>query len=60
MGIRIIAGELRGRRLEVPDLPGLRPTTDRLRETIFNILAHPLEIDPVTSLPGPVRSASRD
>ncbi len=35
-GIRIIAGQWRGRRLPVPDLPGLRPTGDRVRETLFN------------------------
>ncbi|TVS13227.1 MAG: 16S rRNA (guanine(966)-N(2))-methyltransferase RsmD [Wenzhouxiangella sp.] len=34
--IRIIAGRWRGRRLEVPDRPGLRPTGDRARETLFN------------------------
>ena len=37
--MRIIAGSLKGRRLEAPDWPGLRPTSDRLRETLFNILA---------------------
>ena len=37
--MRIIAGTLRGRRLDAPDWPGLRPTSDRLRETLFNILA---------------------
>ena len=37
--MRIIAGELKGRRLEAPDWPGLRPTSDRLRETLFNVLA---------------------
>lgn len=36
--IRIIAGKWRGRRLPVLDYPGLRPTTDRVRETIFNWL----------------------
>lgn len=45
MGVRIIAGECRGRRLEVDDLPGLRPTTDRVRETIFNILAHRIDFE---------------
>lgn len=34
--IRIIAGRWRGRRLGVPDRPGLRPTGDRARETLFN------------------------
>ena len=37
--MRVIAGELKGRRLEAPDWPGLRPTSDRLRETLFNVLA---------------------
>jgi 16S rRNA (guanine966-N2)-methyltransferase len=36
--IRVIGGSLRNSRLEVPDLPGLRPTTDRVRETLFNWL----------------------
>ncbi|MCX7513109.1 16S rRNA (guanine(966)-N(2))-methyltransferase RsmD [Frateuria sp. STR12] len=37
--IRIIGGSLRNSRLEVPDLPGLRPTPERVRETLFNWLA---------------------
>lgn len=36
--IRVIGGNLRNSRLEVPDLPGLRPTSDRVRETLFNWL----------------------
>ena len=36
--IRIIAGKWRGRRLPVLDYLGLRPTTDRVRETVFNWL----------------------
>lgn len=36
--IRIIAGQWRGRKLAVPDRPGLRPTPDRVRETVFNWL----------------------
>ena len=36
--LRIIAGQWRGRKLTFPDLPGLRPTTDRIRETLFNWL----------------------
>ncbi|WP_395792375.1 16S rRNA (guanine(966)-N(2))-methyltransferase RsmD [Aquimonas sp.] len=38
--IRIIGGRLRGSRLPVPDLPGLRPSSDRMRETLFNWLMH--------------------
>ena len=37
--LRIIGGEWRGRKLDFPDHPGLRPTTDRVRETLFNWLA---------------------
>lgn len=37
--IRIIGGQWRGRKLLVPESPGLRPTTDRVRETLFNWLA---------------------
>jgi len=40
--IRIIAGEYRGRRIPVPDRPGLRPTPDRVRETLFNWLGQSL------------------
>lgn len=36
--VRIIAGKWRGRRLKVPDVKDLRPTPDRVRETIFNWL----------------------
>ncbi len=36
--IRIIGGEWRGRKLPVPERPGLRPTPDRVRETLFNWL----------------------
>ena len=36
--IRIIGGSLRGSKLDVPGSPGLRPTPDRVRETVFNWL----------------------
>lgn len=36
--LRIIAGKWRSRKLEFPDREGLRPTTDRVRETLFNWL----------------------
>jgi 16S rRNA (guanine966-N2)-methyltransferase len=36
--VRIIGGAWRGRRLQVPDVAGLRPTPDRVRETLFNWL----------------------
>jgi 16S rRNA (guanine(966)-N(2))-methyltransferase RsmD len=37
--MRIIAGRYKGRRLKAPTWEGLRPTSDKLRETLFNILA---------------------
>jgi 16S rRNA (guanine(966)-N(2))-methyltransferase RsmD len=37
--VRIIAGRFKGRRLKAPRWDGLRPTSDKLRETLFNILA---------------------
>ncbi|MCY3846562.1 MAG: 16S rRNA (guanine(966)-N(2))-methyltransferase RsmD [Acidobacteria bacterium] len=36
--MRVIAGALKGRRLESPRWAGLRPTSDRLRETLFDVL----------------------
>lgn len=37
--VRIIGGQWRSRKLNVPDATGLRPTPDRVRETLFNWLA---------------------
>ena len=37
--MRVIAGRFKGRRLQAPSWEGLRPTSDKLRETLFNILA---------------------
>ncbi len=36
--LRIIGGEWRGRKLRFPEVEGLRPTSDRVRETLFNWL----------------------
>jgi 16S rRNA (guanine(966)-N(2))-methyltransferase RsmD len=41
--MRIIAGEFRSRRLEAPAGLATRPTSDRLRETLFNVLAPRME-----------------
>ena len=41
--IRIIGGKWRGRKLEFPEVDGLRPTGDRIRETLFNWLGQNLE-----------------
>ncbi len=40
--VRIIGGRHRGRLLRFPDVPGLRPTPDRVRETLFNWLGQDL------------------
>jgi 16S rRNA (guanine966-N2)-methyltransferase len=41
--LRIIAGNLKGRKLATPTWPGLRPTSDKLRETLFNVVATRVE-----------------
>jgi 16S rRNA (guanine966-N2)-methyltransferase len=38
--MRIVGGRLRGRALAAPKSNAVRPTSDRLRESLFNILAH--------------------
>jgi 16S rRNA (guanine966-N2)-methyltransferase len=45
--MRIVGGRLRGRALAAPKSAAIRPTADRLREALFNILAHAYG-DPVT------------
>jgi 16S rRNA (guanine966-N2)-methyltransferase len=45
--VRIVGGRLRGRALTGPKTDGIRPTADRLRESLFNILIHGYG-DPVT------------
>ena len=41
--MRVIAGKYRSRRLRTPGFLGVRPTSDRLRETLFNILGPSVE-----------------
>src|SRR5438270_8498155 len=45
--MRIVGGRLRGRALAAPKSQAIRPTADRLRESLFNILIHAYG-DPVT------------
>ena len=45
--MRIVGGRLRGRALAAPKSQGIRPTADRLRESVFNILIHAYG-DPIT------------
>jgi len=41
--VRIVAGSLRGRPLSTPSDMSIRPTSDRVREAMFNIIAHGLD-----------------
>ncbi|MGO9755131.1 MAG: 16S rRNA (guanine(966)-N(2))-methyltransferase RsmD [Roseiarcus sp.] len=45
--MRVVGGRLRGRALAAPKSKAIRPTADRLRESLFNILVHAFD-DPVT------------
>jgi 16S rRNA (guanine966-N2)-methyltransferase len=45
--MRVVAGKFRGRALKGPASDSIRPTSDRLREAVFNILLHAYD-DPVT------------
>jgi 16S rRNA (guanine966-N2)-methyltransferase len=45
--MRIVGGRLRGRSLAAPKSRAIRPTADRLREALFNILIHAYD-DPVS------------
>jgi 16S rRNA (guanine966-N2)-methyltransferase len=38
--MRIVAGRLKGRAIASPTHDGLRPTSDRVREAVFNVLTH--------------------
>ena len=55
--MRIVGGSLRGRRLLAPADQRIRPTGERIREALFNILAHrqpalPLDVDVVDAFAG--------
>ncbi|MGA8651790.1 MAG: 16S rRNA (guanine(966)-N(2))-methyltransferase RsmD [Xanthobacteraceae bacterium] len=45
--MRVVGGRLRGRPIAAPKSKAIRPTADRLRESLFNILVHSFD-DPVT------------
>ena len=45
--MRVVGGALRGRPIAAPKSKSIRPTADRLREALFNILVHSFD-DPVT------------
>lgn len=50
MRMRIIAGDLRGRLFNVPDSNLIRPTMDRVRETLFNILFNMIDLEDIKVL----------
>lgn len=50
MRIRIISGIFKGRMLNVPQSKLIRPTTDRLRETLFNLLNNRINFDGIEIL----------
>lgn len=45
MKLRIISGSLKGRYIIVPQLKATRPTTDRVKETVFNILWNRIDLE---------------
>lgn len=45
--MRIVGGRFKGRTLATPSDEGTRPTSDRVRESVFNILAHGLDGPPL-------------
>jgi 16S rRNA G966 N2-methylase RsmD len=62
--MRVVGGRLKGRNLASPSSHDIRPTADRLREALFNILIHAYD-DPIQDarvldlFAAPGRSASR-
>ena len=50
MRMRIISGILKGRLINVPQSKDIRPTTDRVRETLFNLLNNRIDFDDIEIL----------
>jgi 16S rRNA (guanine966-N2)-methyltransferase len=50
MKIRIISGKFKGRFIKVPDSKLIRPTTDRVRETLFNLLNNKIDFNGIKVL----------
>ena len=48
--MRVIAGELGGRRIKSHERPGLRPTTDRVRESVFSMLSSRIDFEGIEVL----------
>ncbi|HRP93205.1 MAG TPA: 16S rRNA (guanine(966)-N(2))-methyltransferase RsmD [Ignavibacteriaceae bacterium] len=50
MRLRIISGTFKGRLINVPQSKEIRPTTDRVRETLFNLLNNRIDFDGIEVL----------
>lgn len=50
MRMRLISGEFKGRLIKVPDSKLIRPTTDRVRETLFNLLNNRIDFEGIKVL----------
>jgi 16S rRNA (guanine966-N2)-methyltransferase len=50
MRMRIISGKFKGRFIKVPDSKLIRPTTDRVRETLFNLLNNKIDFNDIKVL----------
>ena len=50
MRLRIISGKFKGRFLNVPNSKNIRPTTDRVRETLFNLLNNRIDFNDINIL----------
>ncbi len=50
MRMRIISGIFKGRLINVPQSKEIRPTTDRVRETLFNLLNNRIDFDDIEVL----------
>jgi 16S rRNA (guanine966-N2)-methyltransferase len=50
MRMRIISGKFKGRLIKVPDSKLIRPTTDRVRETLFNLLNNKIDFNDIKVL----------
>ena len=50
MRLRIISGNFKGRLIQVPQSKEIRPTTDRVRETLFNLLNNKLDFNNIKVL----------
>lgn len=48
--MRIIAGKYKGRKIKIPNLHGIKPTTNLAKESLFNILNHKIDFNSVSVL----------